>query len=258
MADGWIKLHRKSIESRVFSDAALWRLWTWCLLRANHATGYFDGHEIEAGSFATGTRTAGETLSLSPSTIHRGLKRLAEWDMVTLKVKRTHTIVTICNYSTYQDVGGAGETPEKRPRNAGDANVTYPCSIRDVSVKPNKKNKNNKNEEKNKKGDTPLPPELPPSIRTDAMTEAVSDWLAYKTERREGYKSVGLRNFLSQVSGAVAAHGEAAIIARLRKAMASGWKGWDFADSTRGSPNGADDPRGNFAAANQYLESLKK
>lgn len=111
-----------------------------------------------------------------------------------------------------------------------------------------------------KKGDTPLPPvELPPSIRSDAMQSAVSDWMAYKAERREGYKPTGLKNFLGQLSGAVAMHGESVVIAKLRKAMAANYQGWDFADSTpRGSPQSADDPRGNFTAAQQYLESLKK
>lgn len=141
MSDGWIKLHRKSLESRVFSDAALWRLWTWCLLRANHAPGFFGGEEILPGSFATGTRVAGEALGLSPSTVHRGLKRLAEWSMVELKVKRGFTIVTVCNYATYQDSNSSPETEVKQKRN-GDETL----------MKPNKNNNNNKN----------LPPSPPP------------------------------------------------------------------------------------------------
>jgi hypothetical protein len=94
-------------------------------------------------------------------------------------------------------------------------------------------------ENRTKKGEAPLPPvELPPSIRTDAMQAAVDDWLAYKSERRESYKPTGLKNFLGQVSNAVASHGEAAIIARFRKAMAANYRGWDFADSPpRGSPS---------------------
>lgn len=144
MADGWIKLHRKSLESRVFSDAALWRLWTWCLLRANHAPGFFGGEEILPGSFATGTRVAGEALGLSPSTVHRGLKRLAEWSMVELKVKRGFTIVTVCNYATYQDSDSLRETEVKQKRN-GDETL----------MKPNKNNNNNKN----------LPPSPPPATQ---------------------------------------------------------------------------------------------
>ena len=87
-----------------------------------------------------------------------------------------------------------------------------------------------------------LPPTLPPSIRTDAMCEAVTDWLAYKRERRESYKPTGLKAFYGHLAASVGQHGEAAIIDRMRKAMASGWKGWDHAD-TRGSPAATDVPR---------------
>lgn len=144
MSDGWIKLHRKSLESRVFSDAALWRLWTWCLLKANHAPGFFCGEEILPGSFATGTRVAGDALGLSPSTVHRGLKKLAEWSMVELKVKRGYTVVTICNYATYQESNQPPETLVKQTCNAGE-----------TLMKPNKNNNNNKN----------LPPSPPPATQ---------------------------------------------------------------------------------------------
>jgi len=144
MSDGWIKLHRKSLESRVFSDAALWRLWTWCLLKANHAPGFFCGEEILPGSFATGTRVAGDALGLSPSTVHRGLKRLAEWSMVELKVKRGYTVVTICNYATYQDSNQPSETLVKQT-----------CNADETLMKPNKNNNNNKN----------LPPSPPPATQ---------------------------------------------------------------------------------------------
>lgn len=144
MSDGWIKLHRKSLESRVFSDAALWRLWTWCLLKANHAPGFFCGEEISRGSFATGTRAAGEALGLSPSTVYRGLKKLAEWSMVELKVKRGFTVVTVCNYETYQDSESDGETEMKQTCNAGE-----------TQMKTNKNNNNNKN----------LPPSPPPATQ---------------------------------------------------------------------------------------------
>lgn len=84
-----------------------------------------------------------------------------------------------------------------------------------------------------KKGDAHMPPafELPASIRTDAMTSAVADWLAYKAERREAYKPTGLKSFLTQIANGVGHHGEAEIIRRLQKAMAHGYKGWDFGDA---------------------------
>jgi hypothetical protein len=102
MSASWIKLHRKSLGSRVFGNPSLWRLWTWALLRANYRPGRFRGEDIPVGSFATGMRAAAEALGTSTSSVHRGLRRLAEWNMVVLEVKRDFTIVSVCNYSTYQ------------------------------------------------------------------------------------------------------------------------------------------------------------
>ena len=237
MADGWIKLHRKSIESRVFSDPALWRLWTWCLLRANHSTGYFAGDEIARGSFATGTRVAGETLGLSPSTVHRGLKKLAEWRMISLEVKRGYSVVTVCNYDTYQGDDESAETSVKQARNADETPAERTSNADETGVQPNKKNNNNKKEKKNKKAAAPPVFELPEAVRTLALVSTVTEWLTYKAERRESYQPTGLRNFIGQVSRAVAKDGEAVVIAKMARAMAANWAGWDHADgSSRASP----------------------
>lgn len=85
-------------------------------------------------------------------------------------------------------------------------------------------------------GETKPAPELPPSIRTETMQAAVTDWLSYKRERRESYKPTGLKAFYGHLAAAVATHGEDVIVTQIRKAMASGWKGWDHADN-RGSPS---------------------
>jgi hypothetical protein len=94
---------------------------------------------------------------------------------------------------------------------------------------------------------------LPEHIQTPELIAATADWLDYKRERREPYKRTGLRNFFSHLANAVEERGERPVIDSLRKAMASGWKGWDHADS-RGSPGRtADDPRGTKAAMQAYL-----
>jgi uncharacterized protein YdaU (DUF1376 family) len=101
---------------------------------------------------------------------------------------------------------------------------------------------------------------LPDDLRTPALLAVVDDWLSYKRERGEAYKPTGLKNYYGHLANAVATHGEATIIARLRKAMASGWVGWDHADasSTRGSPGRtADDPRGNLALRERLLAKEK-
>lgn len=57
---------------------------------------------------------------------------------------------------------------------------------------------------------------------------AVNDWLAYKKERNQRYKPVGLRNLMSQLKGAVDEFGEAAVIRNVRNSIASHYQGITF------------------------------
>lgn len=99
---GFIKLHRKSLTSEVFADPALWRVWTWCLLRANHKPQRFRGQVIPRGSFVTAMRTAAEELGMPRSTIHGVLGRLNKLNMIRTETGRGYTVVSVCKYETYQ------------------------------------------------------------------------------------------------------------------------------------------------------------
>ena len=57
------------------------------------------------------------------------------------------------------------------------------------------------------------------------LRKTVEDWLAYKAERKEAYKPVGLRNLVSEIRNQAEKHGDAAVIAVIRRSMTSGWKG---------------------------------
>jgi hypothetical protein len=103
MVDGdWVKMHRKIIDSRVFSDDRALKLWIWCLATANWRSSWFEGVEVGVGELVFGQRSVAPVLKMSPSTAWRTLKRLESWDMVRLKTNRKFTIVSLCQWSTYQ------------------------------------------------------------------------------------------------------------------------------------------------------------
>lgn len=58
-------------------------------------------------------------------------------------------------------------------------------------------------------------------LDTRACKAAITEWLAYKRERRQGYTELGLRALLSQLAGWGAEQAEDAI----RQSMASNWAG---------------------------------
>ena len=57
---GWLKLHRKILESQVFSDPDLLRLWIMLLCRANFKPSFFRGREIGVGQVAFSQRLFAE------------------------------------------------------------------------------------------------------------------------------------------------------------------------------------------------------
>jgi hypothetical protein len=116
MAGGdWLRLYRKSLSSRVFSDPWLWHLWSWCLLKASWKTCWKSGRQLLPGQFATNKREAAQQLNTSSSRIYRGLKTLQEWGQIRVTVNRWFTVITLCNWEVYQcetNQGGTGSGPE--------------------------------------------------------------------------------------------------------------------------------------------------
>lgn len=73
-----------------------------------------------------------------------------------------------------------------------------------------------------KEKDSILSP-LPPTLR-----ESVEKWVAYKGERREEYKPVGLQSLATQITKAAEEYGEAAMIDVITRSMAANYKGIVF------------------------------
>jgi hypothetical protein len=89
--------------------AELLHMWIYCLLRADHKDGYrviFSGKEriLRAGQFVTGRKRLGDDLGMAPSTAWGRLKVLSDppFNFLTCESDRWGTIVTICNWETYQ------------------------------------------------------------------------------------------------------------------------------------------------------------
>lgn len=76
--------------------------------------------------------------------------------------------------------------------------------------------------EKEKDMDSILSP-LPPTLR-----ESVEKWVAYKGERREEYKPVGLQSLVTQITKAAEGYGEEAMIDVITRSMAANYKGIVF------------------------------
>jgi len=119
MAGDWVKLHRKIIDSRVFSDEKLLKVWVWCLCRAGFREQYWRGKSVAVGSFITGRKSGADECGLHPSSFHRAMKRLEEWKMIERKSNNRWTTVSVCNWGSYQNQDDADRTTSEQPANSG-------------------------------------------------------------------------------------------------------------------------------------------
>lgn len=100
--EGWIKLHRELRESPIFQNEKLLKVFVWCLLKANPSPERWKGIEIKAGQFVTSlSRSVAET-GLSQKTIRNALRKLEKMGELVTQKSRAYTIITICNYESYQ------------------------------------------------------------------------------------------------------------------------------------------------------------
>ena len=118
--EGWIKLHRCLADSYVFSNPTTLKIWIWILIKASSkkrtvslkiGTGFHD-IDINPGELIFGRFKAEEDLNIDGSTIYKHIKKLEDSKNIELKSNNHFTIITVCNWETYQENENEKEQPE--------------------------------------------------------------------------------------------------------------------------------------------------
>jgi len=115
MNRGYVKLWRKSIDSEIWADPGLWRLWCLCLMLANHKQGHvrIEGQvkpiKVMPGQFVTGRFELHKTFyptrrkkNKSPLTLWRWMQVLKNMGNLNIKSYAKCSLITINNWSQYQ------------------------------------------------------------------------------------------------------------------------------------------------------------
>ena len=189
--NGHIKMHRAITEWGWYKDLPTCKLWLHVLLRANYKGCAWKGIEIPRGAFATSYTTLSAESGLTVKQVRTALDKLKSTGEITVKTNRHYTIVTVAKYDDYQA-----------------------CEREEAPAKP--------------KADKAKEPDQTERFN-EPVRSAVRDWLNYKKERREAYKSTGLKSLLTEIENRVKQHGEQAVAEVIRLSMSQGWKGiiWD-------------------------------
>lgn len=156
--EGYFKIYRQLFDSWVFADEKALKIWVWLIGKARHKDGFANitigkGQstvQLKRGQLLFGRFSAEEILNLNGSLIYRKLQKFKDDGMILVESNSHYTIITICNYETYQS-----ETTEKQTEvNNHCATIEQPlnnhCATIEQPLNTNK-NDNKDNNEKNEK-----------------------------------------------------------------------------------------------------------
>ncbi|MDR9419496.1 MAG: hypothetical protein RI561_11050, partial [Gracilimonas sp.] len=113
--NGWIKLHRKIVDSRVFAKPEMLKLWLLCLIKANHDSAWVDIDgltepvKVEPGQFITGRYALHREYypkkvrdMKSELTLWRWLQKLEKWGNLNINSYTKYSLMEVSNWDKYQ------------------------------------------------------------------------------------------------------------------------------------------------------------
>jgi hypothetical protein len=139
--EGWIKLYRKFSEWEWFNISEMVHLFIYLLLNANHEEGEWRGVLIKRGQILTGLNSLQQNTKISYQKLRTCLKRLEKTKEINIQVTNKYSIITICNYESYQDC-------KQTTNNQSNIELTLNEQATNIELTTNN-NKENKDKEKN-------------------------------------------------------------------------------------------------------------
>lgn len=105
--EGWIKLHRKLLQSNIFGNEKYLKVFIWCLLKATYRPHMQQvGRQqvaLKKGQFVFGRKKAALELNMAPSTVWEYMKILKNDKVVNIKSNNKYSVVTVVNWEVYQN-----------------------------------------------------------------------------------------------------------------------------------------------------------
>ena len=146
--DGWLKLYRSILDSAVFQDAEILKVWIWLLCNVA-----FEQHDtvcygkvihLKPGQIATGRKKIAQCTDLNENKVYRALTVLKSLGNIEIKSTNKYSIITIVNWDKYQEENGKRTSIEQQTNSK-----TTTEEQQDDSKRTQHKNGKNGKKEKN-------------------------------------------------------------------------------------------------------------
>lgn len=120
MTDRWIKTYEKLLKWEWYGDPIMVATWIHLLLKANWCDKKWRGITIKRGQLITSRTRLADEVGTSEQQTRTCLERLQSSGEITCEATNRYTIITICNYESYQgakNIEQPAEQPTKTPTN---------------------------------------------------------------------------------------------------------------------------------------------
>jgi hypothetical protein len=227
---GFIKLARQLQEHAIWLGERFTRGQAWVdLLMLAQFTSYelrIRGNSVplERGQIGHSKAYLAGRWKWDRKTVQKYLDDLENDGMITQQKTRVVTVITIVNYSTWQD------REDDDDANDGQQNPPQ-TGQQDGQQNPQQDGQQNGHKEEGKERGKKVkkveeePTVFPEVLDTDAFRAKWEDWLTYRKDNRREYKSpVSVKSALTQLAKV----GEAVAIDALDQAIGNGWVGFHF------------------------------
>lgn len=178
MNKGYIKHYRKVMDSFVWTNPYMYKLWSLCLMKAAHEKRkfLFNGKEVwlNSGEFVTGrdaltfemNKGAKREHQVNSTSVWRWIKLFEKEGMLDIKSTTKYSVISISNWSAYQ-------SDEQQ------VDIKWTSSEQQVDTNKNEKNYKNEKNIDNNNGEYPaeLIQTLYGKFPSGILQSAISEWL---------------------------------------------------------------------------------
>lgn len=146
--DGWLKLYRSILDSAVFQDAEILKVWIWLICNVA-----FEQHDticygkvitIKPGQIATGRKKIAQCTDLNENKVYRALTTLKSLGNIEIKATNKYSIITVVNWDKYQDEN-VKRTSSEQQNNSITTTDEHQTNIKTTQHKNGKNGKKEKN-----------------------------------------------------------------------------------------------------------------
>ncbi|MFA6359047.1 MAG: hypothetical protein WCY09_10415 [Candidatus Omnitrophota bacterium] len=142
---GWIKIHRKLLETSFAKKPTIGWLFICLLLKANHKENKFLFNKqeiiIKPGQFLTGRKELATSAGLTEMQTRYALTCLKVTNTITIKTTNKFSVITILKYNQYQNINQQSNQPVTNKQPTSNQPVTTNNNVKnDKNVIPTSKN----------------------------------------------------------------------------------------------------------------------